>query len=150
MALLELVKEEIIRVPLVSITKTDIIRELIEVLDKAGKVNDVETACDAVLTREDQGSTGLEKGIAVPHAKTDAVSGLTLALGLSPSGIDFNAFDGQLSHLFFLLLAPPDSAGPHIEALSEIARMCNSNAFCRMLKSAVSAKEVVEIFREDQ
>ena len=149
MAILELINEKIIKIPIVSTTKIDTIKELIKVLNDAGKIEDPELVYDAVLTREDQGSTGLEKGIAVPHAKTNDVTELTMAIGISPTGIDFDSYDGQPSHLFFMLLAPPDSSGPHIAALADIARMCNSAVFCRMLKSAVSAKEVVEIFKEE-
>ncbi len=102
-----------------------------------------------VLAREALGSTGLENGIAVPHAKTTAVTDLTIAIGISAPGIDFQALDGKPSTLFFLILAPPDKSGPHIEALAEIARMTRSTAFCKAIAAARSPAEVVELFREE-
>jgi nitrogen PTS system EIIA component len=83
----------------------------------------------------------------VPHAKTTAVHDLTIAIGVAPGGIDFQALDGRPSSLFFLILAPPDKSGPHIEALAEIARLTRSTAFCRAVAAAPSAAEVVRLFR---
>jgi len=121
----------------------------VEVLRDAGKISDVDLVYDALMKRESLGSTGLEQGIAVPHAKTPAVNSLTVALGISPKGIDFQAIDGELSKLFFLLVAPPGQSGPHIEALADIARITKSQAFCRTLASATTPAEVVELFTED-
>jgi fructose-specific phosphotransferase system IIA component len=149
MALVDLIRPEVIKVPLVSTTKPDVIRELVELLRDAAKISDVEQVCDALMKRESLGSTGLEQGIAVPHAKTTAVNSLTVALGISPKGIDFQAIDGDPSKLFFLLLAPPDQSGPHIEALADIARITKSQAFCRTLAGATTPAEVVELFSED-
>jgi PTS system fructose-specific IIC component/PTS system nitrogen regulatory IIA component len=100
-----------------------------------------------VQEREEKMSTGLEKGIAVPHAKTDAVSSLKLAIGIAPEGIDFDSMDKEPSKLFFLLLAPPGQAGPHVEALSEIAKLANSTSFCKALINADNAREVVELMK---
>jgi len=147
MALIELITEEVVKVPLISKGKQEIIKELLQLLHDSGHIEQIEVAYNDVLTREAQGSTGLEYGIAVPHAKTDAVKSLTIAMGISPAGVDFGALDGKPSQLFFLILSPPDQPGPHIEALAEIARLTRFKAFCNMVTAAVSAREVVEIFR---
>ena len=149
MALIDLISTEVVRLPITSANKFDIIRELLEVLQSAGQLTEFDTAYEAVLAREALGSTGLEHGIAVPHTKTDSVADLTMAIGISPEGVDFDALDGQPSHLFFVMLAPPDKAGPHIEALAEIARITRSRAFSRLLLSAASREEVVELFQEE-
>jgi fructose-specific phosphotransferase system IIA component len=149
MALIDLISEDIVRVPIESTAKEETISELIDVLVKAGKVKDRAKIMEAVLKRENLGSTGLENGIAVPHAKTEEVSELMLAIGISFKGVDFNAVDGKPSKVFFLMLASPDKSGPHIEALAEIARITRSEAFCRLLKAASSAKEVVDLFKEE-
>jgi fructose-specific phosphotransferase system IIA component len=149
MALVDLISPEVVKVPLVSRSKPSVIRELVEVLKDAGKINDVESVLDAINKREEQGSTGLELGIAVPHAKCDSVNSLTLAIGISPEGIDFNSFDGKPSHLFFLMLAPPGQSGPHIEALAEIAKLSHSRAFCNSIVHSRTPEEVVELFRGD-
>ena len=149
MALIDLIGANVIKVPLTAKSKDEVVRELLGVLASAGRLADERKAYEAVLAREALGSTGLENGIAVPHAKTTAVKDLTIAIGIAPSGIDFQALDGKPSTLFFLILAPPDKSGPHIEALAEIARMTRSTAFCRSVAGARTAEEVVELFRED-
>ena len=149
MALLDLLEEKIIKVPLESDNKTEVIRELVEILAEAGKVANPESVIAEVMERENLGSTGLDKGIAVPHAKTTEVSTLCVALGISPEGVDFEALDGNDSHLFFMILAPPDQSSQHIQVLSEIAGIARSSAFCRMLTRAEDAKEVLELFLED-
>ena len=146
MAVVNLIEEDIIKIPLEAKTKPDVIKELVDVLKKAGKIEDAESVFRAVMLRENMGSTGLEKGIAVPHAKTHKVNNLVLAIGVSPEGIDFDSLDGEPSKLFFLLIATPQQAGPHIEALSEIARLTRSSSFCKLLLNAKTPKEIVEIF----
>ena len=148
MSIVSLISEDVVKIPLESKAKSDVITELLDVLVDAGKVADRDRALNALLERESQGSTGLESGIAVPHAKTDAVSRLTLSIGISPEGIDFQSMDGQKSRLFFLMLASPDQVGPHIEALSEIARLARSPAFLKALSSAGSAQEFIELLSE--
>ena len=147
MALIDMMVEKVIKTPLVSNDKPDVLRELVQILKDAGEIDDFDTALKAVQEREEKGSTGLEKGIAVPHAKTDAVTSLKLAIGIAPEGIDFDAMDKQPSKLFFLLLAPPGQAGPHVEALSEIAKLANSTSFCKALINADNAQEVVELMK---
>jgi fructose-specific phosphotransferase system IIA component len=146
MAVINLIEEDIIKIPLAAKTKPDVIKELVDVLKKAGKIEDAESVFRAVMLRENMGSTGLEKGIAVPHAKTHKVNNLVLAIGVSPEGIDFDSLDGEPSKLFFLLIATPQQAGPHIEALSEIARLTRSSNFCKLLLNAKTPKEIVDIF----
>ena len=149
MALVDLISPEIVKVPLESTGKPAVLRELVQVLKDAGRIADVERALAAVSQREQLGSTGLELGIAVPHAKTDTVKTLTLAIGVSPQGIDFSSLDGKPSKLFFLMLAPPNQSGPHIQALAEIAKLSHSRSFCDAIMSARSAGEVVRLFKDE-
>ncbi len=149
MALIDLIEESVVRAPLKATDKNSAIRELVETLVTAGKILEVETAYQAVIDREAKGSTGLTEGIAVPHAKTLAARELTVAIGVSPKGIEFGSLDGKPSTLFFLILAPPDRAGPHIEALAEIARMSRSKAFCASLAACRSPVEVVRLFKDE-
>ncbi len=148
MALIDLIIQEVVRVPLASTSKPEIIRELLGVLTEAGEISEIEPVYTAIMEREAKGSTGLEDGIAVPHAKTDVVKKLTIAVGISKKGADFDALDGKLSHLFFLLLAPPGQSGPHIEALAEIARLMRSKSLYESLVHASSPQEVVGIIKE--
>ncbi len=149
MSLIELIDESVVRVPLNAKDKESVIRELVEVLYKAGKISDKAEVQKAVFTREALGSTGLTDGIAVPHGKSQAVTDLAIAIGIAPEGIAFESMDGSPSKLFFLIVAPPDKSGPHIEALSEIARMSRSKAFCRALANACDPAEVVSLLKGD-
>ncbi len=149
MSVVTLINKEIIKTPIESTSKNDVIAELLQILVDQGKVDNQAEVYNALLAREALCSTGFERGIAMPHAKSEAVKELALAIGVSPKGLDFEALDGQPSHFFFLLLAPADQATKHVEALSELARLMQSNAFCRMLKNATTAEEVLELFLED-
>jgi fructose-specific phosphotransferase system IIA component len=146
MAFLEKISKNMIKVPLLSLKKEAVIKELIELAEKAGKIDSAEEVFSAVMAREALGSTGLEDGIAVPHAKTKSVKDLIIAVGLAEKGIDFKALDGKPSRIFFLILAPPDQSGPHIEALSEIARLARSRYLLKMLEAARTADEIFDIF----
>jgi fructose-specific phosphotransferase system IIA component len=149
MTVIELLVADIVKTPLVSKDKPDTLRELVQILKDANQINDFDAVLEAVRNREDQMSTGLQDGIAVPHGKTTAVSNLKMAIGIAPEGIDFDALDGQPSKLFFLLVAPPDQSGPHVEALAEIAKLAQSKAFCKALIHADNAQEVIDLMRGD-
>ena len=149
MTVIDLLTADIVKIPLVSRDKPDTLRELVQILKDAQQIEDFDAVLEAVRKREDQMSTGLQDGIAVPHGKTMAVSSLKMAIGVAPEGIDFDAMDGQPSKLFFLLIAPPDQSGPHVEALAEIAKLAMSKAFCKALIHADSAQEVVDLMKGD-
>jgi fructose-specific phosphotransferase system IIA component len=147
MALIDLVVEKIVKTPLESKDKPGVLRELVRILKDAGETNDFDAVLKAVQDRENKQSTGLQEGIAVPHGKSAAVSSLKLAIGIAPQGIDFDSIDGQSSKLFFLLVAAPNQAGPHVEALAEIAKLVRSKPFCRAMLAAKTAQEVVELMK---
>ncbi len=147
MGFVDLVSERIVKTPLESKDKPDVLRELIQILKDAGEIDDAAAGLKAVQEREDKQSTGLEQGIAVPHGKSAAVSSLKLAIGIAPQGIDFDSLDGKPSTLFFLLLAAPNQSGPHVQALAEIAKLARSRAFCEALIHAENARQVVELIK---
>ena len=150
MGFLDLLDKRLIKVPLNAESKNEVIEELIELLAQEGKLLDREQALQDVMNRELLGSTGLERGIAIPHAKTSAVDSMVMAIGTAPGGIDFDALDGNPSKLFFIILASPEQAASHIEVLSDIARLTKSNAMCRLLVNAADPDEVVELFEEEE
>ncbi len=149
MALIDLLAEKIVKIPLESKDKPDVLRELVQILKDAGEISDFDTVLSAVQKRESLQSTGLQDGIAVPHCKANAVTSLKLAIGIAPEGIDFDSLDGQPTKLFFLLVASPEQSGPHVQALAEIARMVSSKAFCRAMVNAANTQEVVDLIRGD-
>ncbi|MFA4838155.1 MAG: PTS sugar transporter subunit IIA [Candidatus Neomarinimicrobiota bacterium] len=127
--------------------KEGIIEELLDLAVKTGKVKDRKKALKALLDREDLGSTGLESGLAIPHARTNAVNGVAIALGISKEGIDFQSADNKPSHLFFLLLAAENETGVNVQVLALIARMNLSSQFRSKMVSAESAESALEIVR---
>ncbi|MBI9103655.1 MAG: PTS sugar transporter subunit IIA [Spirochaetales bacterium] len=149
MTLLEIIDQDLIKVPLEGNTKNEVIEELVDLLEKKGCLDDRADVLSQVYAREAMGSTGLEKGIAIPHAKSTGVKSTVLAVGIKPGGIDFNALDGNPSSIFFMILAPPSQSAQHIEILSEIAKATTSAAFCRVLSASRNAEEVLELFNEE-
>ncbi len=148
MRLTQLLSEETIEVSLKQHKKESIIEELLVLAIKSGNINDRMKAFEDIMKREEMMSTGLEHGIAVPHAKTKAADDLTLSLGISKEGIDFDAADNKPSHLFFMLLAPEDAAGPNVKVLAEIARITKDKNFCKSLINASSPEEVLQLIDE--
>lgn len=145
MNLTKWIRKENIVVPLTATTKTEVILELIQALHRSGTISDSQAVYRSVMERESLSTTGLSAGFAVPHSKTDAVQNLALAIGISPDGVDFNSIDGELSHVFFLMVAPNNQPGQHIAALAEIAKLSQIPAFAKLLKKAKSADEVLSV-----
>ena len=105
---------------------------------KAGKVetDESESIVKAILKREELGSTGIGRGVAVPHTKHPSVDRLVGTVAVSSQGVDFASLDGEVVHLFFLLVSPPDRPGDHLRALENISRQLRDDTFCRFLKQA--------------
>jgi PTS system fructose-specific IIA component/PTS system nitrogen regulatory IIA component len=100
------------------------------------------------MKREELGSTGIGKGVAVPHTKHDCIKKITGTIARSTHGVDFNALDGEPVHLFFLLLSPNDSAGSHLAALERISTVIRDNDFRRFMREADGKVGIIEILRE--
>jgi PTS system nitrogen regulatory IIA component len=107
-------------------------------------------AVRALLAREALGSTALGSGLAIPHAKLESLAGPIACLGRSLSGIDFGAPDGTLTHLFFVLLAPPESSGEHLKVLARISRLFHEPSLGRRLRAAGSAAEICSILAAEE
>lgn len=148
MDLTELITEDVVKIPLESTTKPTVLRELVDFLDKSGKILDPDRVYSALLAREELGSTGLELGIAIPHCKCDAVGDITIAVGVSPIGVNFDSIDGQPSKLFFLVIAAPNQSTAHIRVLSEIGDIARSEPYLASLIQSTSPKEFVQRFAE--
>jgi fructose-specific phosphotransferase system IIA component len=124
--------------------KEEIVEELVSLLVDTSDVEDPDTIFEAVMAREREGSTGLEKGVAIPHAKSDKVKGLTIVVGISREGVDFEAQDGKPSRLFFLMVAPTSESGPHVQAIARIVKMIKIDRFRKKLLDARKPDDVVE------
>ncbi len=131
--------------------KEDVIRELVDVLIEAG---DIEKRArnkliESLMNREALGSTAIGQGIAIPHAKSDCVGKLVAAFGLSSKGVDFDSLDGEPAYIFFLLVAPQDSAGPHLKALARISRLLKDKYFRDTLRACEDEKAIVRIITQE-
>ena len=130
-------------------TKQEIIDEMVEILYQGGKLNDKEEYKKAILAREAQSSTGLEEGIAIPHAKTSAVKIPSIAFGLSKNGVDYESLDGEPSKLFFMIAAPANASNTHIEILSKLTTMLLDDEIREKLLEVKTEQEVMDILTSD-
>ncbi|MDX1946907.1 MAG: PTS sugar transporter subunit IIA [Pirellulaceae bacterium] len=146
----DFVKVTAIKADLGSQDKPSVIRELVESLAAAGAVKeaDVEGIVTAIMKREDLGSTGIGRGVAVPHTKHPSADKLIGTVGVSSEGVDFNSLDGDKVHLFFLLISPPDRPGDHLRALENISRQLRDDTFCRFLKQAKTSHDIQQLLEE--
>ena len=135
---------------LTSTDKPSVICELVDALVKAGNINeaDRDEIVKAIMKREDLGSTGIGRGIAVPHTKHQSVQKLVGTVGISAGGVDFESLDGEKVQLFFLLVSPPDRPGDHLRALENISCQLRDETFCRFLKQSKSAEDIIQLLEE--
>ena len=145
MILTQILQPTCIKAPLTSNDKESAIEELIETLQNSGQLTDKMNALEAVLTREQQRSTGIGSGIAIPHGKCTSVKELVMAIGVTPEPIEFESIDNKPVKIIVLLVSPPDCTGPHIQALARISRMMLDDAFKSKLEKAASPEEVYDL-----
>lgn len=146
----DFVSTKAITAELNSTDKPAVISELVDCLVKAGNINenDRDEIIKAIMKREDLGSTGIGRGIAVPHTKHQSVQKLVGTVGVSSSGVDFESLDGEKVQLFFLLVSPPDRPGDHLRALENISCQLRDDTFCRFLKQSKNADDIVQLLEE--
>ena len=144
MSLLDTLTEDVVKVPLESTDKEEAIRELIEVLFRAGRIENRDAALEAVESRESQFSTGIGNGLGVPHGKAPGIKQVCVAAGTCPEGMDFDSIDDQPVYMIFLILSEPDNPGPHIRCLAEVAGLMNSPGMAQRLSAATDSKDLVQ------
>jgi PTS system nitrogen regulatory IIA component len=138
-----------VKVPLENTEKGALLKELVALLVNAERLQrDEEEILRAVVSREEVLSTGIGDGVALPHAKCEAVPDLVIAAGVSAEPVDFDSLDGRPVRLFFLLLAPERAMGVHIKALSRISRLLRQESLRQRLLGAADATEFVRIVQE--
>lgn len=150
MDLAKLITRDTVKVPLEAYDKEEAIAELVEVLVRAGKITDREGVLDKLYEREARGSTGIGGGVAIPHAKSDDVDGVVMAVGTSPDGIEFDAADGELVHLVFLVVAETQSPGPNVEVLADIGYLMQIPHVMNDMTNAPDAESLARVVREVQ
>jgi nitrogen PTS system EIIA component len=150
MQILDFLTVDAIKMSLESKNKKDAIKEMVELLVKTGKVKDKKKMLQTLMEREELGSTGIGQGIAIPHGKSDTVSDLAAAFGLSADGVSFDSLDGEPVNIFFLLVAPEGAAGAHLKALARISSLLKDKYFRKSLLSAKNPEDVVKIIQEEE
>jgi len=146
----DFISTKAIRADLASESKEAVIRELVQSLLDAGEINaaEQEDIIAAIMKREELGSTGIGRGVAVPHTKHPSVDKLVGTVGISVDGVDFNSLDGEKVQLFFLLVSPPERPGDHLRALENISRQLRDDAFCRFLKQSKTTDDIQQLLDE--
>ena len=135
---------------LAATTKEGAIRELVTSLQQAGyfQPREVEPVVAEILRREGLGSTGIGRGVAIPHSRYEGLPRLIGTLGLSPVGIPFDSIDSQDVQMIFLLVSRPDQPGPHLHALETIVRVTESDEFINKLMACTTRDQMWQLIEE--
>lgn len=150
MKITQLLTHETIVLDLEAKTKLNVLNELIDKLEHAGKLIDKEGFTKDILTREEQSTTGIGEGIAIPHAKSLAVKEPAIAFGRSKDGIDYNSLDGQPAQLFFMIAASEGANNDHLDALSRLATFLMDQNFREKILNATSTDEVLRAVNDKE
>ena len=132
-----------------AVKRDDVIREIVDILDKAGKIGKDNAAeiAKAVIKRENEASTGIGKGVAVPHIKHKAVKKAVAAIGVSATGIDFSALDKQPVYTVILLISPTEG-DQHLQAMEAIFGQLQNDNFRKFLKQSETVEQIKELLAE--
>ncbi|NQT56811.1 MAG: PTS sugar transporter subunit IIA [Desulfobacteraceae bacterium] len=151
MKLSEIIEEEDIISDLKASDKKSVLEELAEVISNHEPSINKKDIVKVLMERERLGTTGIGDGVAIPHGKLNGVRQPLISFGRSKKGMDFDAMDGQPAYLFFLLIAPENSSGIHLEILARIAKMLKNSAFRKKLMEAGTRKECYQtIIQSDE
>lgn len=148
MKILDLVPPGAVVADLKGRTKEEVLRELAEVAAAQVPGLSAEELAAVLVEREALGSTGIGDGAAIPHGKVPGIGRLVGAFGRHRAGVQFRSLDGMPAHLFFLVVAPENSAGMHLKALARISRLFKDARFRESLLCAADAAEVIRLFKE--
>ena len=150
MRITDLLSKESIKLNLSSKTKPDVIDEMVDLVNASGNLNDKQEYKEAILAREELSTTAVGEGIAIPHAKTKAVKKACLAAGITKEGIDYEAFDGSLSNLFFMIAAPDGANNTHLEVLSRLSTILMDADFKNSLIDSKSVDEFLALIDQKE
>ena len=130
-------------------TKEGVLRELSEAVCRRLPVLSPDRLTAILMDREGLGSTGIGEGVAIPHGKIPGIDRLVAVFGRSPGGVQFASLDGKPARLFFLILAPENSAGMHLKALARISRLLKDQRFRGRLLAAEGTEGLTQVLREE-
>ena len=139
-----------INLDLKSKNKNTVIKELYEGIKNKDTVKNEELGLSDIYAREAIGSTGIGKGVALPHAKTKAVDELTVTFGISKNGIEYDSLDEEDVKIFFMFLCPEENTQEYLTVLARISRWIKEDKFRENLLKAKTAEEIIEIIRAEE
>ena len=148
MNLLDLISPRTIKIPLEATAKREAIEELVDLLGECGAIQDPAAVKQAVWDREQQRSTGIGEGLAIPHGKCESVDRLHMAIGAPSEPIEFEAIDRRPVRMIVLLTSPPDQTSDHIQALGKISRLMSRADFREAAYAAGSGEALYQLFEE--
>lgn len=146
MEIKEVLREKLMIFDLKATDKQAVILELVEKLAQEGLLSDQQAFLEAVLAREQESTTGIGMGIAIPHGKSKAVIDTAIVFGRSSQGIDYESLDGEKSHLFFLIAVPEGANNDHLKILSQLSRKLMHEEIREMLLKADAPEDVIKAF----
>jgi len=149
MKISDILSAELIVPDLQQTAKREVLAELVSHLSAAVEGINAAELLAVLLEREQLGSTGIGDGVAIPHGKLKELKKLLAVFGKSARGVEFNAMDGRPVHLFFLLVAPENSAGVHLKALARLSRLLKNNGFRQKLMDAADALSLYRVIIEE-
>jgi PTS system nitrogen regulatory IIA component len=149
MKILDILAPEAVIPDLRATAKSDALQEIATLLATLHPEIDRARLVQVLQDREALGSTAIGEGIAIPHGKLPGVANVTAAFGRSGAGIDFDSLDGKPTYLFFLLVAPEDSAGAHLKALARVSRLLKDKTFRDRLAAGGTAEQLFAIIKEE-
>ena len=150
MKISDILSTDVIAVNLDTADKEDAIKKVIDLAAKSGKILDVAKVSGTIYEREKLVSTGVGKGFAIPHGKTDSISDVVAAFAITKEPIDFDSIDGEPVRYIFLLIGKENLLNTHIKLLSRISRLMNKDEFRERLLDAANPEEVLAIFKEEE
>jgi PTS system nitrogen regulatory IIA component len=145
MNLKSVITKETINLHLKGTNKEEIINELLDVLVKANKIHDRDSAFRAIMDRELKMSTGMKHGIAIPHGKSPTINDLVACIGVSDEPVEFDTLDHEPCRIFIMTLSPLEKTGPHLQFLAEISLLFKSAEKRNEILNAASEEEVIKI-----
>jgi PTS system nitrogen regulatory IIA component len=145
----ESLKEDLVLVDFDGTSKEEVIDKLLDLLASSGKVKDREQARQDVKANEAAMSTGMQHGIAIPHAKTDAVDELLSAVLITRNSVDYQSMDGKPARIFIMTLSPKDDTGPHLRFLAEIGKILKKRRLRKRILAAGSNSELYRILTSE-
>ncbi len=146
----DFMSEKLVCLELKAKNKDEVLRELVEIIGQSENITDKDKCYSALVARENLGSTGIGKGVAIPHAKTEFAEKLTIGFGISREGVDFESLDDKNANIFFVFASPLKDSHTYLKILARISRLIRNEDFRSKLISSKNAAEIIELIDKEE